>query len=200
MLTRSNDEWVRALRASGADNEIALRDVREYLVAKLRYVLRGKTRGKSHLAEDIAQEAVVKVIGGIDGFRGDSRFTTWALRIAINLAYTELRHARWEDVSLDVFPADELQMGGSNTKRSGELPEDVTMRNALVQALNSAMKTCLSEYQRRALQAVMNTRMPMGEVALRLGTNRNALYKVLYDARAKLKRALLDAGFTEHDI
>ncbi|MDH4136346.1 MAG: hypothetical protein OEW09_06480, partial [Anaerolineae bacterium] len=43
----------------------------------------------------------VKILDGLDSFRGESRFTTWAQKIAVRVAFTELRRHRWRDVSLD---------------------------------------------------------------------------------------------------
>lgn len=55
--------------------------------------------------EDFAQEAAIRVLSRLDGFRGDSRFTTWAVAVAVRVAFTELRRARWRDVSLDALAA-----------------------------------------------------------------------------------------------
>jgi RNA polymerase sigma-70 factor (ECF subfamily) len=48
---------------------------------------------------DFAQEALIKITGNVDSFRGESRFTTWAQKIAINVVLTELKRMRWRDVS-----------------------------------------------------------------------------------------------------
>ena len=55
--------------------------------------------------EDFAQEAVLKVLAGMNTFRGDGRFTTWALSIGMRVAFSEMRKARWKDVSLDALSA-----------------------------------------------------------------------------------------------
>lgn len=41
------------------------------------------------------------------------------------------------------------------------------------------------------MMAVMQGGMPLQEVAVRMGTNRNALYKLLHDARQRLQRRML---------
>ncbi len=41
------------------------------------------------------------MLGGLATVRGDSRFTTWAVTVAVRVAFTELRRAKWQDVSLD---------------------------------------------------------------------------------------------------
>jgi RNA polymerase sigma-70 factor (ECF subfamily) len=58
----------------------------------------------------------------------------------------------------------------------------------------------LTERQRQAIQAVIFNEIPMEEVARRMHTNRNALYKLLFDARQNLQRKMLDNGFTPQDV
>ena len=48
--------------------------------------------------------------------------------------------------------------------------------------------------------AVILEGMPISEVAKRMGTNQNALYKLLHDARRKLKRRLEAAGFSPKEV
>jgi RNA polymerase sigma-70 factor, ECF subfamily len=42
--------------------------------------------------------------------------------------------------------------------------------------------------------------MPISEVARRMGTNQNALYKLLHDARRKLKRQMEAAGLSPLEV
>jgi DNA-directed RNA polymerase specialized sigma24 family protein len=42
--------------------------------------------------------------------------------------------------------------------------------------------------------------MPVSEVAKRMGTNQNALYKLLHDARRKLKKRMEAAGLPPQDV
>jgi DNA-directed RNA polymerase specialized sigma24 family protein len=48
--------------------------------------------------------------------------------------------------------------------------------------------------------AVLLEGMPVSEVARRMGTNQNALYKLLHDARKKLKRQMEAAGISPHEV
>ena len=58
----------------------------------------------------------------------------------------------------------------------------------------------LTDRQRQAMQAVMMHGMNLQEVAVRMGTNRNALYKLLHDARKRLKKHLLAEGLSPQEI
>jgi RNA polymerase sigma-70 factor (ECF subfamily) len=53
----------------------------------------------------------------------------------------------------------------------------------------------LTPRQRQVLVALAIDGVPIDVMAERLGTNRNALYKALHDARRRLRAALADRGF-----
>lgn len=200
MSDRTNDEWLLQLRATPPKNAAAIDELRTFIVKKLRHLLgRGQAKQLS-IVEDIAQETIMKVLDRIDTFRGESRFTTWVSRIAINLAYTELRRRRWKDVSLDVLPAEVFSFDTQSISSRRDSPEQKAIKSSIVDALNHAIRTALTDYQRQVLVAALRSDLPMGEVAKRFGSNRNALYKVLHDARMKLKEALIQAGIAEDDI
>lgn len=57
----------------------------------------------------------------------------------------------------------------------------------------------LTERQRAALLAAMNG-MPLEAIADRMATNRNALYKLLYDARKRLKRRMAAENLSPQDV
>ena len=58
----------------------------------------------------------------------------------------------------------------------------------------------LTDRQREAVVAVLLEGMPISEVARRMGTNQNALYKLLHDARRKLKREMESAGLSAKEV
>ena len=50
-------------------------------------------------AEEVAQEAFVRVFRGLGGFRGDSQLATWVYRLAVNCALTyAAKHKRRQEV------------------------------------------------------------------------------------------------------
>ena len=77
---RGNDEWLAALRGSQKDD--ALADLRLLLVRGLRAALHGRTSGIEPSIEDFVQEALIRILDNLDSFRGESRFTVWAQKIA----------------------------------------------------------------------------------------------------------------------
>jgi RNA polymerase sigma-70 factor (ECF subfamily) len=64
-------------------------------------------------------------------------------------------------------------------------------------ALHRAIDEHLTERQRLIFQSAAMDDVPIDVLAERLGTTRGAIYKTLHDARAKLRRALVEAGHTE---
>ena len=96
---RSNDQWLAALR--GPNRDEALADLRVLLMRGLRGALGGQANRADSSVEDFAQEALIKILGNLDSFRGECRFTTWAHKICVRTAFAEMRRSRWRDVSLD---------------------------------------------------------------------------------------------------
>ncbi len=190
----TNEAWLAALRSEGPEAEVALEALRRRLLRGLRGALRDPYQVSDADLEDFVQEALLKVLAHLEGFRGESRFTTWATKIAIRVALTELRRRRWRDVSLE-RPEEALE---PPFDPAGEEigPEAQALRRDLTERLHRAIETVLTPRQRQALVAVMLQGIPLEEVARRMGTNRNALYKLLHDARRKLRRALEAQGLT----
>jgi len=197
----TNAEWLAALR--GADPDAALHRLRAHLVRGLRQALIQKYDVTEADVEDFAQEALVKILNALSSFRGESRFTTWAQKIAVRTALTELRRRRWRDVNLhDLMPSVEHEddILGMLAPPTALSPEQHTAQNQARALLQHLIANKLTERQRLAMSAVMGGGMSLEEVARRMDTNRNALYKLLHDARLRLKIALIERGFTFQEL
>ena len=183
----------------GPNPDGALADLYELLVRRLGAALGGYRGGVEANFGDFAQEALIKITGNLDSFRGESRFTTWAQKIAINVALTELKRRRWRDVSLqDLFAQREAaDRGPADTQLT---PEDLAFQNTVLGELRRIVDEELTDRQREAVVAVLLEGMPISEVAKRMGTNQNALYKLLHDARRKLKREMETAGLSPQEV
>lgn len=197
---RTNEQWLYELSDPGPSRERALVDLRRILTRSLRRSFKGSRAAGAAVLEDIVQESLVKILANLKGFRSESRFTTWAVTVAVNLMLTELRKRRWKDVSLDSFENVELAFEADALTAGGDSPDQRAVKRELVESVNRAIDDSLTERQRLVLQAFLSGGMPLGEIAERLGTNRNALYKLMHDARKKLKKAVLAQGLTEAEI
>ena len=202
MVERSNEQWIAALSQPGPEYDAALENLRAILARGLGYALSDRSNVRETDLEDFAQDAVLKILKGLHTFRGESRFTTWAHKIAVRVAFTELRRRRWRDVSLDEMTesreGDTDFIPESLADRSIG-PEQEAMQQAILDALRQLIREELTDKQRQAMQAVLKG-MPLEEVARRMDTNRNALYKLLHDARQRLQKGMLDQGLSAQDV
>lgn len=196
MAVRDNAQWLEDLRSTGSIRVLALADLRATIVSGLPYAL---SRWLSPtdpqfepLVEEIAQETLLRVLDRLDSFEGRSQFTTWVHKIAVRLALTELRRRRWRDYSLDELVEQEAEARSfpALLLDPSLSPDILAEQNDTFQRLRRIIAEELTEKQRRAMIAVAIKGIPMEEVARRMGTNRNALYKLLHDARLNLKRRL----------
>jgi len=208
MTNRTNDQWLADLTADRTTQQAAaLDDLHARLRRGIFYYL---TRERSDLAsrsqaelqqmaEDFAQEATLRVLQNLSSFRGDSQFTTWATKVAVRVAISELRRARYRDFSLEDVTIDgELlpDLGATLLSSTSSSPERTAERADVLDKINRAMRETLTERQRLALEAVGMRGVPMDLVAEQLQTNRNALYKLLHDARSKLRDVLEREGLS----
>jgi RNA polymerase sigma-70 factor (ECF subfamily) len=197
---RDNDTWLLDLSASGIQRDRALVELRAILLSGLRAALRGwvhaSGREFGELCEDFVQEALVQILDKLETFKGLSRFTTWAHKICIRIALSELRRKRWQDSSLD----EHMEQG--DTMPDTKTPEpDAGMQSSMSMTwLMTAMQEELSEKQMAALTLVALKGVPLEVAAERLGTNRNALYKLIHDARLRLKARMARDGMTMGDL
>ena len=79
-------------------------------------------------------------------------------------------------------------------------PEQSLSQEVLLTMLERLIAEELTDRQRQALVAVEINKVPVEEVARRMGTNRNALYKLLHDARQRLKRQMVAEGVSPQDL
>ena len=191
MTDRTNEEWLAELSSGESGRGAAVADLRAILVRGLHKAV-GTADGAGHdQIEDFAQDALIKVLAGLGSFRGDSRFVTWALAVATRVAFSELRKARYKDVSLDGLTAD-----GRHLPEAAALPEgEAGDRTAVLPLLRRLIDSDLTDKQRLVIRAELDG-VPQAVLVERLGSNRNAIYKLSHDARMRLEKSLEKAGVT----
>ncbi len=205
MTERSNEQWVSELGAPGEAQEIALGDLRAIVMRGLPYALSKWLTPTDpqfeSLSEEVAQDTLLRVLDSLHTFEGRSKFTTWVHKIAVRIALTELRRKRWRDVSLDELTENAPGQGPLGVLTAHVAgPEVVTEQSDMIAHLQRVISEELTEKQRQALVATRIHGVPMEEVARKMGTNRNALYKLLHDARLRLKNRLEEEGLSPEDV
>ena len=200
MQIRTNEEWLSDLR--GEDQDQAIEDLRKVLKKGLIYALSSRIKVDLEAqVEDFVQDSILRILDKMHTFRGESRFTTWAQKVAVRVAFTEMRRQRWKDISIeDLLPEDSGDFTPMVLSDPSPDPEKRATQTLMLEMIDSMMSTDLTERQRTALLAIMHGGMPLEEVARRMDTNRNALYKLLHDARKQMRNRLLEKGLTPQEL
>ena len=191
--------WIEGLSATGAEHAAAIERLHELL---LRATF-AEARRRRHLYPEIdgaelddicrqaADDAVVAVIGKLDGYLGASRFTTWAYGFAILEISVKLRRHAWRG------PASRpptTTASGIGWRPGGRLCPGAVESAELLHALRRAVAEELTPRQREVFVAVALNEVQIDVVAGQLHSTRGAIYKVLHDARRKLRLRLEREG------
>ena len=197
-LDRENRRWVEALAGVGPRREAACGEL--YLV--LLRVGRAEARRRAPLlrldgpelddiAHQAAADALMAVCERLDRFRGEARFTTWASKFVIFNVATKINRHMWRRREVPYDQGDWSRLAS----RLDANPADEAEAHDFLAALSSAVDESLSDRQRLVFVATVINGMPIDVLAHELGSTRNALYKVLFDARRKLRAALVTRGY-----
>jgi RNA polymerase sigma-70 factor, ECF subfamily len=204
--TRTNEQWLDNLMTSGPGQEEAIADLRNLLLRTVLFFFSrnlgdfsGLARDEIlHLAEDCTQDALIAILNHLSDFRGDSKFTTWAYKFAINTALVAARRERWKGISLDhpAFSDDgSLSEWRLRDMSPGLAPDQSSLQVEVRKIILEVIEHDLTDKQRHILIMIVFNEVPMDVLVHQLGTNRNAIYKLLHDARRKLKYGLQTRGF-----
>ena len=196
---RENASWIRDLRACGPVQAEALTDLRGLLLRGLAKSFQARGALDQAFVEDVVQQALVHILDHLEQFQGRSRFTTWAMAIAVRLAMSALRRKRWQDVSLESMTEPIIERALALDRDDTTSPAQHAEQHALVETLGRLIDEALTKKQWMALTAELGG-MPLEEIARRMGSNVNAVYKLLHDARQRLKHGLETAGYTAEDV
>jgi RNA polymerase sigma-70 factor (ECF subfamily) len=191
--------WLERLRGEGHEREAAIGELRELLLRATRFEVRRRCATLSEIRggdqEDLAQQsagdALVALLGKLDDFRGESKFTTWAYKFALYEAAARLRKLAWQGrevpIEAEAWP---------QVPDPGPAPHGEVEMNDLLAAIREEIESGLTPHQREVLVALALNEVPIDVLAERLGSTRGALYKTLHDARRKLRTTLVARGVT----
>ena len=193
-----SDRWVERLRSEEADvRDAALAELRSILLRGLSSPMQQRYRGALQ-PEDVVQEALMKILDSLDKFEGRSKFTTWAMTLAIRVGISEMRRKHYQDVSLESFQSADATRVDIAIDESIEVERQLDQK-AMVEKLQQVIDTELTEKQRAAIRASLDG-MPVEVIAEKFGSNRNSVYKLVHDARLKLRQGLENAGIAADDF
>jgi RNA polymerase sigma-70 factor (ECF subfamily) len=197
-LDRASRRWVEQLRPGHPRHEHAAAKLHDVLQRAAIHELRrrrGQLEGLSgpeldDVAQQCADDAMMKILARIDDFEGLSRFTTWAYKFVIFEVSSKVARHAWqrhppsaEDLTWDQLPDTLTPKPGAQVERREQLA-----------ALVTAIEDDLTARQREVFVAIALNDVPIDVLALQLDSNRNAIYKNLFDARRRLRASLAAAG------
>jgi RNA polymerase sigma factor (sigma-70 family) len=203
-LDEETAQWLAALGETGRVREHAIGQLYEMLLRVARAELR-RRRGQhpvtgpelDDLAHQSAGDALLAITAKLGQFRGESRFTTWAYKFVILEVSAKLGRHFWRrpTIPFDAEDWDRLP------DRFGMRPDEHAQQRDLIAAVRRAVDQELTERQRQVFVAIVVNGVPLDALAAQLGSNRNAIYKTMFDARRKLRAALAANGYlTTEDV
>ena len=198
-MTNEDETWLAELRSGDeATRDNAISRLRDVLLRGLSKSLNNRY-GQPFSAEDIVQDALLKILSSLEQFEGRSRFTTWAMTVATRIGISSLRRKYHQDVSMEAFRGGEDGYQIEIAVESSSEGFGSQERHELIAKLQNLIDYELTEKQRLAMRAFLAGFSTDG-IAERVGTNRNAVYKLIYDARSKLKQGFEKAGVSAEDV
>lgn len=188
-----DDELYSLIKGEGATREQAISQLRSILLRGLSKSLNNRY-GKPFNAEDIVQEALMKVLNSLDQYEGRSKFVTWAMTVATRIGISALRRKYHQDVSMEPFSStDGYSMHIAITDEPSLSNSE--SRSKIFSVLQNLIDTELTDKQRLATRAFLSD-FATDEIAEQMQMNRNAVYKLIHDARQRLRDGFERAGLT----
>jgi RNA polymerase sigma-70 factor (ECF subfamily) len=145
------------------------------------------------VAHQAADDAMLAIIAKLAEFRGESRFTTWAYKFVILEVSSKLGRHYWRNpaVALDTHQWERLP------DKIGLDPHQHAEAAGILAEVRHAVDTELTAHQRRIFIAIVVDGIPLDALAEKLDLQRNAIYKVIFDARRKIRRVLVAKGYLD---
>jgi RNA polymerase sigma-70 factor (ECF subfamily) len=201
-LDSESAEWLRVLADSCPRRDAGLARLHEMLLR----IARGEVRRRGprlqvtgpeldDLAYQAAADALIAITGKLGQFRGESRFTTWAYKFVIFEVSAKIGRHFWRHPSIPFDAEDWERLPG----RFGFDPAQEAEWRDLLAALHRAVDEELTARQRRVFVALVLNGVPLDTLAIEMASNRNAIYKTMFDARRKLRAALAANGYLSDD-
>lgn len=199
-LDEESAVWLRRLGGGGGERQEAEREFHARLVRIAFAEVRRRSASTpvtgpelDDVAYQAAGDAMLAILAKLGDFRGESRFLTWAYRFVILEVSSKLGRHYWRNppVSLDAGQWERLP------GRLGIDPAQHAEAAGILAEVRRVVDGELTSHQRRVFVAIVVDGIPLDALAAGLGLRRNAIYKVIFDARRKIRRALVANGYLE---
>ena len=195
-----SDQWVQMLSRTGPQREAGLARLHDLLLRIARGELHRRSGGLritgpelDDLAYQAAADALVAIVAKLAQFRGESKFTTWAYKFVIFEVSAKIGRHIWSNPAVPMDAEDWERLPG----RFGADPAQEAERRELTGAVHRAVDENLTPHQREVFVAIVLNGVPLDVLVTELGSTRNAIYKMMFDARRKLRAALVTNGYLD---
>jgi RNA polymerase sigma-70 factor (ECF subfamily) len=197
-LDAESRRWVERLSERGVRHDQAVEKLHGTLLRVARHEL-GRRRGTlgmingpefDDLVHQAAHDALMNILAKVREFRGESRFVTWAYRFVVFEVSTKATRHAWQRQPPRADDDAWARLSDSLASQPPARAEQQELLAVLVEAVSSD----LTARQREVFVAVALNDVSIDVLAVQLGSNRNAIYKNLFDARRKLRSSLEAAG------
>lgn len=153
------------------------------------YNLAFRMLGDVHEAQDLTQEAFLRMWRGLDRFRGDAKFTTWLYRIVVNLCCSRLPELRRQLATADIDETDPYALPAVAAPPG--MVEEAEQHALLHQQI-----AALPEKYRLVITLFYLQEQNYQEIAQVLSLPVNTVKTHLFRARERLKQSLIAGGQT----
>ncbi len=199
-------QWLESLAPGAIDRDTAIARLHLLLLRAARAEVNRRAHRAAvcgpeldDLAHQAADDAVMSICRKLDDFRGASRFTTWAYKFAILEVSSKLGRHYWQraggtgrpDVRMDV------ERWATLPDRFGLSPESAAQSADLLREVRRVVTEELTDRQRQVFVALVVDAVPLDALVHQLGSNRNAIYKTMFDARRKIRQTLVANGYLD---
>ena len=142
-------------------------------------------------AEDLAQDVFVQAYRSLSGFKGESAFSTWIYRIAVNASLNKIRKSSRNSVfqRLDTLFGQERNKELSLPLDSPENPEEILIREEHAVLIRKALDS-LPDNQKTAVILSKYDDLPQKEIAEIMNLTEGAVEALLQRAKKNLREKL----------
>ncbi|GAB4385789.1 MAG: RNA polymerase sigma factor [Phycisphaerales bacterium] len=182
MFMSRAEEQRLLVRAARGDREAAAACIRAHQHALYTYVLR--LSGRPDIAEDVVQEAFVRVLANIDRFDPKYRFSTWIFTIARRV-YLNMKQKRQPAYDSELVG----RAGGVGAESIDHADDRMETRSRLDRALQQ-----LTEAQREVVILFHQFDWPIALIARHLDMPEGTVKSHLHRGRDRLRELLADSS------
>lgn len=147
----------------------------------------------SAAAEDLSQDAFIKVLNNLDKYRPEFKFSSWLFKIANNVAIDALRKRQLDTISMDGSPhagtASEVEASSFELSDGAESPLDELASRELGEIIEQAIAKLRPEYRNCIMLRHVEGRS-YEEIAATLDLPLGTVKTYIHRARHQLREAL----------